>query len=98
MTDAVSDFFYRYKDESFYEAVLRAAAKSPDYADRVMFAMDEIYSVEYPAIMEIAEDFPSYIGNPLRYDDHQMTVFAGIIHRILVFIQALFRLFQAKSA
>ncbi|MBQ6165383.1 MAG: hypothetical protein IJK23_12990 [Clostridia bacterium] len=98
VTDAVSDFFYRYKDESFYEAVVRAAAKAPDYADRVMFAMDEIYSVEYPAIMEIAEDFPSYLKNPLSYDDHQMDVFAGIIHRILVFIQALFNLFRAKSA
>ncbi len=95
-TDAVSDFFYRYKDSTFYEIAILAAAKSPDYLNRVTFAFEEVYNVEYPAAVELAKEAPSYIINPLRYNDHQVTVISNIIHRMLVILQMLINFFRSR--
>ena len=94
VTDAVSDFFYRYKDSNFFEIIWLISDKAPDYIKRIEFLLKEAYSVEYPEVMELIENYEDYMKPPYEYNDHETKVVSGFLGRILAFFTRIFEFFK----
>ena len=84
-TDAISDFFYRYKDSNFFEMLYLISDKAPDYIQRIRFLMTEIYSVEYPEVAELIAHAEDYLKPPYEYNEHETKVVSGFLGRLLAF-------------
>ena len=94
VTDAVADFFYRYKDANFFEILYLISDKAPDYIQRIEFLMKEVYAVEYPAALELIENADEYLKPPYEYDEHETQVVSGVLGRILAFFTQLINFFK----
>ena len=94
VTDAVSDFFYRYKDSHFYEILFVAIDKAPAYVDRAEFLLNEVYNVEYPAFQQIVEDHERLLKPPYEYNEEEIEEAAGIGARILRFFLIIVTFFK----
>ena len=90
VTDAVSDFFYRYKDSNFFEILWLISDKSPAYIQRIEFLMKEIYAVEYPEVIDMITNYEEYLKPPYEYDDHETQVVSSFGGRILAFFVRIF--------
>ena len=84
-TDAIADFFYRYKDSNFFEMLYLISDKAPDYIQRIRFLMTEIYSVEYPEVAELIAHAEDYLKPPYEYNEHETKVVSGFLGRLLAF-------------
>lgn len=95
VTDAVSDFFYRYKDVGFFELLYHLSDKGIDYVDRVRFLLKEAYRTEYPAIMDLIENADDYLKPPYEYTEEQQKVVSGVLARIIVFFETIFKFLRS---
>ncbi len=94
VTDAVADFFYRYKDANFFEILYLISDKAPDYIQRIEFLMKEVYAVEYPAALELIENAEDYLKPPYEYNEHETAVVSGVLGRILAFFTQIINFFK----
>jgi hypothetical protein len=94
VTDAVSDFFYRYKDAEWYEIVFRVGDKVPAYIDRAAFLITEAYTVEYPAFQKILEEREALLKPPYEYTEEETQMAAGIGARIIRFFALIIAFFK----
>ena len=85
VTDAASDFLYRYKDGNWYEIIFSVTEKAPDYIQRAAFLLTEAYNVEYPAFEKIIEDRKALLKPPYEYNEEETQMAAGIGARIIRF-------------
>lgn len=94
VTDAVSDFFYRYREVNFFEILYLISDKAPDYIQRIEFLLREIYAVEYPAALDLIENAEDYLKPPYEYNDHETKVVSGVLGRILAFFVRIIDFFR----
>ncbi|MBR5410873.1 MAG: hypothetical protein IK104_09380 [Clostridia bacterium] len=94
VTDAVADFFYRYKDLNFFEMLYLISDKAPDYIQRIEFIYAEVLAVEYPAALELIENAEDYLKPPYEYNEHETAVVSGVLGRILAFFTRIISFFK----
>ncbi len=94
VTDAVSDFFYRFKDAEWYEIIFMVTENAPEYVDRAAFLLRETYNVEYPAFMKIVEERERLLKPPYEYDEEETQMAAGIGARIIRFFALIIAFFK----
>lgn len=94
VTDAVSDFFYRFKDSNWYEIIFMISENAPEYVERAGFLLQEVYTVEYPAFQKILEDRQNLLKPPYEYTDEEVQEVAGIGARIIRFFAIIIYFFR----
>ena len=94
VTDAVSDFFYRFKDSNWYEIIFMVSENAPDYVERACFLLTEVYTVEYPAFQKILADREALLKPPYEYNEEERKEAAGIGARIIRFFLIIVNFFK----
>lgn len=94
VTDAVSDFFYRFKDSNWYEIIFMISENAPEYVERAGFLLTEVYTVEYPAFQKILEDRQALLKPPYEYNEEETEMAAGIGARIIRFFAIIIHFFK----
>ena len=94
VTDAASDYFYRFKDSNWYELLLVTTDQAPGYAERVLFILTEVYESEYPAFMKILEERQNLVKPPYEYTEEEREEVAGIGARFIRFFLIIINFFK----
>ena len=94
VTDAVSDFFYRFKDSNWYEIIFMISENAPEYVERAGFLLTEVYNVEYPAFQKIYEERQALLKPPYEYNEEETEMAAGIGARIIRFFAIIIHFFK----
>ena len=94
VTDAVSDFFYRFKDSNWYEIIFMISENAPEYVERAGFLLKEVYTVEYPAFQKILEERQALLKPPYEYTEEETQEAAGIGARIIRFFALIIYFFR----
>ena len=94
VTDATADYFYRYKDSNFYEILFISCDQVPAYVERVFFLLEEVYSTEYPAFLQIMEDRQNLLKPPYEYTEEEVEEVAGIGARFIRFFALIWFFFK----